>query len=236
MNKPANNGTKNEATYPEDIIANFEFTDLFDIDEIQLIQDSFCKATGVASIITKPDGTPITKPSNFCRLCNDIIRKTDIGLRNCIYSDSILGRSNPSGPITGKCYSGGLLDGGSSITVNGRHIANWLIGQVIDENDFEEQTMLDYSDKIGANRTQFKEALNEVKRMPKEMFESISNFLFIFANQMSELAARNMQMSEVLGRIKAEKKKRKETEELYFKLINVSPDGKIGRASCRERV
>lgn len=29
----------------------------------------------MASIITRPDGTPITKASNFCRLCNDIIKQ-----------------------------------------------------------------------------------------------------------------------------------------------------------------
>ncbi|WP_394713373.1 PocR ligand-binding domain-containing protein [Desulfogranum marinum] len=29
------------------------------------------------------DGVPITKPSKFCRLCKDIIRKTEKGLLNC---------------------------------------------------------------------------------------------------------------------------------------------------------
>mgnify|MGYP000682583277 CR=1 FL=1 len=62
---------------------NIKFQDLFDLEEIQSIQDTFAKATGVASIITDTDGSPITKPSNFCRLCRDIIRKTEKGLSNC---------------------------------------------------------------------------------------------------------------------------------------------------------
>ena len=45
------------------------FESLFDVKEIQEIQDSFAGATGVASIITDVKGRPITKPSNFCRLC-----------------------------------------------------------------------------------------------------------------------------------------------------------------------
>ena len=69
--------TSNNSGIAEDI----QFTDLFNIQDIQRIQDVFSKATGVASLITKPDGTPITKPSNFCRLCNEIIRKTEKGLK-----------------------------------------------------------------------------------------------------------------------------------------------------------
>lgn len=64
------------------------FFDLFDLKEIQNIQDSFAKATGVASIITDTEGHPITDPSNFCRLCIDIIRKTEKGLINCMKSDA----------------------------------------------------------------------------------------------------------------------------------------------------
>ena len=49
--------------------ANIKFQDLSNLEEVQIVQDAFAKATGVASIITDTDGRPITKPSNFCRLC-----------------------------------------------------------------------------------------------------------------------------------------------------------------------
>ena len=59
--------------------------DLFDIDELQRIQDAFSAATGVASIITGPDGRPITRPSNFCHLCQLIRRtETDFALAECL--------------------------------------------------------------------------------------------------------------------------------------------------------
>ena len=45
------------------------FSDLFNLEEIQQLQDKFAAATGVASIITNPDGSPISPPSNFTRLC-----------------------------------------------------------------------------------------------------------------------------------------------------------------------
>lgn len=38
---------------------NFAVQELFDLDKIQILQDSFAKATGVASIITNVDGSPM---------------------------------------------------------------------------------------------------------------------------------------------------------------------------------
>ena len=49
--------------------------DLFSLDELQRIQDEFAAATGVASIITHLDGTPITAPSNFTHLCRRLFVK-----------------------------------------------------------------------------------------------------------------------------------------------------------------
>ena len=112
---------------------SIQFSDIFDLDDIQHIQDLFSDATGVASIITHPDGKPKTRPSNFCRLCNGIIRKTDSGLTNCFKSDAEIGKPNASGPVIQLCLSGGLWDAGSSIIVCCKHIANWLIGQVKNE-------------------------------------------------------------------------------------------------------
>jgi len=42
-----------------------KFEDLFDLAEIQQIQDAFAAATNVASLITAVDGHPITEPGNF---------------------------------------------------------------------------------------------------------------------------------------------------------------------------
>ena len=140
------------------------FKDLFILEELQRFQDLFAEVHEVASVITQPDGSPITNPSNFTRLCKDIIRTTEVGCKNCFLSDAILGRNNPTGPIIQPCLSGGLLDAGVSITVGGKHIANWLIGQV--RNDaLNELQILEYADKIGANREEFMHALNEVPKM-----------------------------------------------------------------------
>ena len=172
-------------------INGFKFADIFDIKELQRVQDLFSDATGVASLITHPDGTPITEPSNFTRLCNNIIRKTEKGCRNCYKSDAIIGGFNTAGAVVQPCLSGGLWDAGASITVGGKHIANWLIGQVR-SGDLNEPRWLKYADEIGADRTDFMLALAEVPAMPIERFMKLADMLFVFANQLSEKAYQNI--------------------------------------------
>jgi len=187
------------------ISKDIQFSDIFDINEIQHIQDLFSDATGVASIITHPDGTPITRPSNFCRLCNEIIRKTDIGLTNCFKSDAEIGRSNPAGPVIQPCLSGGLWDAGASIIVGGKHIANWLIGQVKNQ-ELDLDQMVQYALEIGADKESFLTALNEVPVMSKEKFEKISQMLFSFASEISFKAYQNSQLKQSIEeRSRAEK-------------------------------
>ncbi len=185
-----------------DILNSIKFSDLFILKDIQRLQDLFADVHGVASIITTVDGEPITRPSSFCRLCSNIIRKTEIGRANCYQSDAVIGCQSLSGPVVQPCLSGGLWDAGASITVGGRHIANWLIGQVRNEG-IDEIQMIRYADQINANRTDFMDALKEVPVMSIEQFNKVSRMLFAFANELSEKAYTNYKLNlEIAGKEK----------------------------------
>lgn len=195
-------------------ISDISITDLFNIDELQKLQDTFAEAANVASIITYPDGTPITKPSNFCNLCMNVIRKTEKGLANCYYSDSVIGKHNPDGPIIQQCLSGGLFDAGASITLGQKHIANWLIGQV--KNDaVDEEKILQYGKEIGADEKEFSEALKGVPKMSTEQFKKIANILFLLTNEISSKAYQNIQQARFISeRKKAEDELKSHKEHL----------------------
>jgi PAS domain S-box-containing protein len=199
-----------------------QFSDIFVLEDIQQIQDMFSDATGVASIITHPDGRPITRPSNFCRLCNEIIRKTEIGLANCFKSDAEIGKPNASGPIIKPCLSGGLWDAGASIIVGDQHIANWLIGQVKNEI-LDSKEMIQYADTIGADRHDFMNALEEVPEMSKEKFEKVSAMLFAFANEISSKAYKNNQLNQSIKKLKKAEEKLLKSEVLNKTLISHLP-------------
>ena len=58
---------------------NLQLQSLIGKEKLESILEAFTKATGIASIITNVDGTPITDPHNFTPLCSNYCRKTDEG-------------------------------------------------------------------------------------------------------------------------------------------------------------
>ena len=199
-----------ELTRPSEDVGVIDFSELIDLETMQKLQDEFSDATGVASLITLTDGTPITRPSNFTRLCHDIIRETVRGCENCQNSDTVIGAYSTDGPIIKSCLSGGLWDAGAAITVGGKHVANWLIGQVRDENLKEEQ-LAAYAREIGADETEAVLAFQEVPQMSLQRFEKIAKLLYTIANQLSNLAFQNLLQARFIN-----EKRRIETEMLYL--------------------
>lgn len=210
-------------TQPRDNAEGLELEDLFDMEDIQRLQDEFARATGVASIITRVDGSPITRPSNFCRLCEKIIRKTDKGFANCCKSDAALGKLSSDGPIIQPCMSGGLWDAGAGISISGRHIANWLIGQVRDETQTEEN-MRRYAREIEIDEATVIEAFREVPSMSVETFTNIARMLFTLANQLSAIAYQNIQQVRFIADLKQTEEALKESEARLQTLIRTLPD------------
>ncbi|WP_158240644.1 sigma 54-interacting transcriptional regulator [Telmatospirillum siberiense] len=200
---------------------NVTLTDLFEVEQLQKIQDAFAKATKVASIITHPNGVPVTKPSNFCRLCNDIIRKTDKGLANCICSDAEIGKRNPDGPTIRVCLSAGIWDAGACISVGGKHIGNWLMGQVKNELVPDEQ-LLHYAGGIGADEGDFRRALQEVQIMSMEQFRDIADLCYILANELSLKAFQNLQQARHIAERKMTEVALRESSERLKLLLDVN--------------
>jgi len=177
----------------------YTFEDLFDLQEIQELQDSVSSALGIGMVITRPDGTPITRESHFCKFCSEVVRKSEKGRENCFHSDSVLGRPNKSGPIIAQCLSAGLYDAGASIMVGNMHIASWLMGQVLPED----QVKTDEENRIralelGIDPDEYCQEIKKVPRMTKEQFEKIANLVFMLSNQLSEKGMKNHLLKEEL--------------------------------------
>ncbi|MDF7807929.1 PAS domain S-box protein [Pontiellaceae bacterium B12219] len=184
-------------TRPLEEVGEVEFEELFDMKEIQRLQDEFSSATRTSAVIIRPDGSSITRPRNFIDLCH-LIRATDEGCANCRKSDLIIGAYHPEGPTVQHCLSGGLLTAGANITVGGKHIASWVIGQVRDETQTEEQIRA-YAREIGADETELIEAYANVPVMPRKQFEHVAQALFTLANQLSTSAHQNIQQARFIA-------------------------------------
>jgi PAS domain S-box-containing protein len=206
-------------TEPMVNLARITIEDLFDLEELQAIQNSFAEAHGVASIITDASGRPITRPSNFSELCGEVIRGTELGIANCMRSDAALGSMGHSGPCLQPCLSGGLWDGGAAIHVGGYHVGTWLVGQVLDDGA-DLGVMSRYAEEIGADPVRYRDALSKAHRMSREQFQKVCQSLFQIAGQLSRMAIQNVQQAQHIA-------DRARTEELlqeYRKVIECSRD------------
>ncbi len=211
-------------TRPLDAEEGIAFEDLYDLSEIQRLQDLYAEAFGVAALITRPDGTPITQPSNFCELCGRFIRTSPVGLKNCMHSDAMIGMHNPAGPNIMPCLSAGLCNAGVSITVGGHHVANWLIGQVRNENQKEEEIM-EYARELGADEDAFRAAYREVPVMSQEQFDKLAHVLFELANQISRAAYQNVQQARFIAEYTRSEEQRKEISERFQTVFQEAPMG-----------
>ncbi|MCE5272273.1 PAS domain S-box protein [bacterium] len=208
---------------PTDSLEGITLEDLFDIKDLQYLQDTFAEATGVAALITHPDGTPITKPGNFCRLCSETIRRSEVGRAKCMHSDSMLGRDCVKVPTVRPCLSAGLWGAGAGISVGGRHLANFLIGQVRDGSQTDEQ-MREYARLLEVDEEQFVEAFHEVPVMSQSQFKKVTLALFTLASQLSKHAYQNVLQARFINERKRAEQALRESEERYRLLIESQQD------------
>lgn len=214
-----------ENSYDEimsDFLKEIQINDVLDIAKLQQLQDLFAKANSVASIITHPDGKPITTPSNFSDLCLKI-RKTEIGCTNCTHSDAIIGNYHPSGPIVQKCLSCGLWDAGASITIGGKHIANWMIGQVREEK-IDEKSLYEYAELIGIEKQELLNLYLKIPIIPYDKFNDIAQMLYAFANEISENAYQNLKLKIEIAENEKNAKRAQKSEATLQAILKASPD------------
>lgn len=184
---------------PEKSINDFSLTDLIDIRTLQEIQDSFANTTGVASIISDIEGNPITRPSNFCKVCQ-IIRETEIGGKRCISSDKMLGEKAKKcmKPIYQACHSCGFVDAGAPIIVGNVHIATWLIGQS-NVMGVDRDRIKQYAIEIGADVDEMLNAFDEITGMDLDKFEKALDLLWRFAANLSLMGYNNLKLAKELS-------------------------------------
>jgi PAS domain S-box-containing protein len=163
----------------------FSITDLIDLEKLQQIQDAFAEANEVASTLTDAQGIPLTRPSNHSKVCA-LIRATKKGRENCINSGKQFGLKAhlSQKSLHHPCGSVGFTDAAAPIIINGKHIANWLIGQGHVAN-VDKTRIKEYALEIGANSEEMVQAFEEMPKMSIQKFEKKLAFLEVMARELS---------------------------------------------------
>ena len=160
---------------------------LFDLSEIQALQDSFAEAMGVATVITDNAGNAVTRPAGFSERLNSIPRLDGLTFINCMCPSIVGPRVINENPRIEQCSGCGLLYGMAAINAGNERIANWIVGQVVDE-EADMETILCAAEKMGIDREEYRRALEGIPRVTRKRFEKICVTASLIAEQQSSNA------------------------------------------------
>lgn len=163
-------------------IGNYNFSDLFDIKELQFLQDQFSEVLHVAMVIFDKHGTEITNRSNFSSFCKHM-RKQTRTTEACF--QSAIGRDKPyaSGYKIFRCEMAGLFYGIVNIEIGDIYVGDWYIGQI-----GEDGTVPDW-DQLEEKGIQVEELKNDYKKLHmdnKASFESAVKLIYLFVKNLSQ--------------------------------------------------
>ena len=171
---------------------NLHLTDVIPVEDLQRLQDAFVDMAHVASIIVDVDGTPITQPSNFTNFCK-LMRSSALTNANCKLSDYQMGSLSflTREPVQGPCRNLGLMDASAPIVIEGRHIANWMIGQSRVSYCSDEEVRA-FGKANGLNEDALLEAYRALPPLSDAGFSMSLKLLGLFSSNLSDVCYKNM--------------------------------------------
>ncbi|MBK3517061.1 PocR ligand-binding domain-containing protein [Carboxylicivirga marina] len=182
---------------------------VFELDQLQKMQDAFSFAMGISSLITDVNGKPMTRMSFSNHVCAKV-RSTAKGQQMCMESSRDLGeRANAVlKPVSSPCLSCGFIDAASPIIVDGHHIGNWLIGQVRPD-DLDLEHLLEYTRKLGLEDEGIISDFRNLVEIAPDHFEKILNLLNVLTIELSAMGYKNLKLAKTINQhVHLEKKLR----------------------------
>ena len=205
-------------TRPIDRAEDISFEDLFDREQIQLVQDQFSASTGVASIITLPDGTPLTRSSNLLDPFEKLLPATENDLP-VVWPDAAVGKAGPIICVDRNRFR----DAVAQIVMGERHVANWVIGQVRDVSCTSEDLQA-YARQVGVDEAEAAAVFDSVPVMSQKKFEDVAAAMFTIANWISDSAYQNLLQARYIEVQRKSKRALRESEERYRVLFESESD------------
>lgn len=197
-------------------VSSLSLTDIIELEVLQDLQDSFAQTFNMPSIIYGPDGTPLTQPSCFSTFCA-LVRSTKKGAAKCEAFDAHLIRSlreNPQPTIRHGCALNNMVTGTVPIIIHDHHLANWGIGQMIDQ-EIDLVEVRNYALSIGIEQEKLVEAARTLVPVEEKTFSRVVEFLQILSKQVSALGFKNLeQAGEIARRRHAENSLQKAHDQL----------------------
>ncbi len=198
-------------TEPIGDVSDLRFSDLFDIRTAQALMDGVTRALGVGSMLTDAAGRPLTRRVEEPHVCQ-LLRSSGI---RCIGTCSFgLGSAPLATAITASrcCPMSGLWFGTTPLAIEGRIVAYWTVGWVADESASDSERMATAL-ALGLDERGYVEGLAGIAAKSSQEFSEIVGFVAMLAQQLSQLALRNLQQARHIQDLRSAQEERRRLEE-----------------------
>lgn len=153
-------------------------TDLFDMETLQRMQDSFSFALGISTGISDVNGVAMTKHVSNCEFCDKYTKGSEEGLKRCQQCDkqgAALAAEN-GGMMIYTCHAG-LKDYAVPVIVEGQYLGCIFGGQVLYEPLPEEQVRA-YAEELGISPDEYVEAAKKIPIVSEEKLKNTAEYLY----------------------------------------------------------
>lgn len=192
INTPANNG--------ESVTADIELRQLFPIECIQLIQDSFADILQVMILVTDMDGDLITEPSNACGFFVAADESPEARKR-CLENWVRMAHEPALTPRFVRSHLG-LLCARGLIPVDGEIKAMLVLGGVAPKQwPPEENELQKIADDLGLSVSTLEKHVNDVHTLSAEAQEMVLPFVQRIADILAHIANERNDLFQRLNRI-----------------------------------
>ncbi len=207
---------------PEELQAE----DLLNVEDLQTLLSHFCDAVGVASAISDLKGNLLAF-ANFRRACTQFHRVGEISSQRCAESDAVLGSRLVEGQdFTIYQCKNGLTDAASPLIIDGKHVANILIGQFhLQEPDLD--FFRRQAKEYGYDEDDYLAAIKEVPMMDEAKLPSILGFLSGFAKIVGSLTLDRIRASQAAEDLK---KRAEELRRSQAAALSLAEDAEAARS------
>ena len=171
-------------------------TDLFEVEMLQRLQDSFSKMTGFAAIITDAEGVPVTKGTNFTDFCNKYTRNSPIGCLRCQQCDKHGAELalKVGSSVTYYCHAG-LMDFAAPIMAGDKMVGCFVGGQVLTSPP-DITRIMQVAAEIGIDLINYLQSVMSVPVIEKNKLENAALFLYTLTSALSSIAYHKYIMKE----------------------------------------
>ena len=182
---------------PAKNIQDFTIRDLFDVNQLQVLQDALVDAFGISSYIADEKGVPVTIPTETNNICK-LISATEKGKKMCHETAILL--KEKAGYVTSEkisCKTCGFIDAFSPIIVDGKYIGSWIIGQVIPEG-YAKEDLKKYIGPLGVDVARAEQLFDIMPKIDVNKFQKILNLLSVLSNELSTLGYNNLKLAKTI--------------------------------------